>query len=337
MANDISTLAAQINSIRQLKNIQTRMFTYQEQISTGVKYQTFSEYGVEASRIMTYRSEISAVDAYLYNIEVAQNTIVQMDSAITETSKQAQNVLKAMSIQLTKGSGIDVEAIKSAAASALQIVEANMNVKIGDKYLFAGTDVSNEPYANPTTATSNVQTQITNWLNGTTTTDDFLTGVDNLTDSQLGYSVSIQTSKNIFVRADDSLEVDYTVKANDEGFKKIIRGLTAIANIKKPETGDVATDDNFFDALNSFYRTIQDGIEDLRSASVTISSSAQIIDSIKANHLDDKQNLQQMQSTTEATDTTDAVVKFQTLQTQLDASYRVTLIVSQLSLARLLG
>lgn len=338
MANGVSTLALQIASIRQARTLQTKMAGYQEQVATGVKHQTFAGYGADASRIQEYRSGLTSVNTYLYNIEIAQAQIEQMDAALSETTKQAGNVLSAISIQLTQGSGFDLEAIKNAASTALQIVQANMNVQNGDKYLFAGTDVNNKPYDGAVTATSSVQSQISDWLDGTTTdTTAFLDGLDAMTDSQLGYSAGLQTSKDIFVRASDDLEVNYTVKANDSGYRKIITGLNALANLEKPATGDIPTEDDFYTALNSLYQMVQSGVEDLRAASVTVSSASQVIDTLKQSHLNDKQNYQKTLEATEATDVTDSIVKFQTLQTQLESSYQITAILSQMSLARILG
>lgn len=337
MANSISTLSQQLNTISSIKGIQNKMFGFQQQISTGVKYQTFKEYGVDSQRIQEYRGDLIESQIYLDNIDLAQINIKQMNTGIEETIAQAGNVLSAISVQIEKGSEFDLETIKNAAATALQIVQANMNSRVGDRYLFAGTDVGNAPYNGANTATSNFQTHITDWLDGTTTTAGFEAAIEGMTESQLGYSTTVQTAKKVFARADDTFEVDYTVLATDDGFKKVLAGLNALANFDRPTTGDVPTDDEFFDMLNVFYRKVQDGVNDLRDAAGTIASAAQTLQATKEGILDDRQNYQRLLEETEATDITDAVVRFQSLQTQLEASFRVTSILSELSLARLLG
>lgn len=336
MANTISTLAQQINSVKRIKDIQGKMFAFQEQISTGVKYQTFKEYGVNAQRIQEYRGDLIESQIYIDNIDLAQINIKQMNTSIQEIIAQAGNVLGAISVQLEKGKDFDLDTIKSAAAAALQVVQANINSRIGDRYLFSGTDVGNAPYTGANTATTNFQTHITNWLNGTDTTAAFETNIDSMTDSQLGYSTTVQTAKRIFARADDSFEVDYTVFATEDGFKNVLAGLNALANYERPGTGDIPTDDEFFDMLNVFYRKIQQGVTDLRRSSAGIASAAQTLETVKQNLLDDRQNYQRVLEATEATDVTDAVVRFQSLQTQLEASFRVTSILSELTLARII-
>lgn len=338
MTTNISTLGQQSTIIARMKDIQSKMSTYQQQISSGTKYQSYAEYGADSLRIQRYRSDMTNIDGYLYNITIAQTNIQQMNSAMDESIKQAGNILQAIDLQLAKGSEFDLTSIQGAAKTALQIIQANMNSKVGDRYLFAGTDVSNAPYDGANTADANVQARINDWMDGTTTTEDFMAGLKTMTDSQAGFSSTVQSAKKVFARADETFEVDYTVFANDPGFKKIVTGLTAIANMKFPTEGtDAPTKDQFYDALNSMYQTVQAGVSDLRVASAKVASASQALNTVSENHKNDKQNLQKTLESTEAADVTDSIVRFNTLKTQLEASYQVTAILSQLSLARILG
>lgn len=334
----ISTLGQQTGLISRMKQIQSQMTTYQQQITTGLKHQTFKEYGADSLRIQRYRADLLGIEGYNYNIDTSQVNIEQMNSSIEENIKQAGNILTAISVQVSKGSDFNLDAIKEAAKTALQIVEANMNSKVGDRYLFAGSDVSVKPYSGGAAADANIDARVSDWLDGTVDTDTFLAGINGMTDSQSGYSSSLQSAKNVYARADDNFEVDYTVLANSDGFKKIVNGLRAISQLEFPDSGtDVPTKDDFYDALNSLYAVVQDGVENLRADGTKIASASQALETVKQNHLNDKQNLQQVMEKTEAADTSDAVIKFQTLQTQLQASYQVTSVLSQLSLARFLS
>lgn len=338
MGTNISTLGQQTSLIARLKEIQSQMSAYQQQVSTGLKHQTFKEYGADSLRIQRYRTDMLSIDGYIYNIDIAKNNIEQMNAAIDESVTQAGNVLTGISVQLARGSEFDLENIKSAAATALQVIQANMNAKVGDRYLFAGTDVSNPPYDGANTAISGVQARISDWLDGTTNTAAFLTGLDGMTDSQLGFSTTLQSAKNVFARVDDTFEVDYTVFANDPGFQKVVEGLTALSQMEFPTEGtDIPTKDEFYEVLNALYQTVQAGVSGLRDSSAKVASAAQAMQSVRDNHQNDKQNLQQVLEKTESADVTDAVLKFQTLQTQLEASFQTTAILSQLSLARILG
>lgn len=338
MATSISTMGQQMGVISRIKQMQENMSNYQQQISTGVKYQDFKGYGIDSLRIQRYRADLASITSYTYNIDTAQSSIQQMTSAVSESMEQAGNVLDAISVQMEKGSEFDLEAVKNAAATALQIIESNMNTRVGDRYLFSGSDVGNKPYSGSASATSNIQARISDWLDGTTTTQDMIDGINGMTDSQSGYSTTLQSAKSIYARADDAFEVDYTVLANSDGFKNVVNALRALSNLEIPTEGaDVPPSDDFYTVLNAMYQKLQTGVDGMRADSGKLASSAQVLESIKQNHLTDRQNLQRTLENTEAADTTDAVIRFQTLQTQLAASYQVTAILSQLSLARVLG
>lgn len=338
MTVNISTLGQQISLINRVKEMQQSMSNSQLQISTGVKYQSYKEYGPDSLRIQRYRTDLTSIEGYIYNIDTTQVNIEQMNTSMQESMEQAENVLSAISVQLTKGSEFDLESIKGAASAALQIIEANLNTKVGDRYLFAGSDVSNKPYVSPNTATSDMQARISDWLDGTIDTDTLLSGIDGITDSQAGYSSTLQSAKKVFARVDDAFEVDYTVLANSDGFKDILTSLRTLSNLELPiENVDQPTRDNFYDVLNGMYRKMQDGVNGLRVDAGLISAASQTMDTAKQSHLNDRQNLQRVLENTEGADVTDAVIRLQTLQTQLDASYRATAILSQLSLARILG
>jgi len=338
MAANISTLGQQIGLVNRVKEMQISMSKAQQEISTGVKHDSYKDYGPDSLRIQRYRADLVNIEGYVYNIETSQVTVEQMSSSIDEVMEQAGNILSAISVQLARGSEFDLPNIKSAAKAALQIIETNMNTKIGDRYIFAGSDVGNKPYSNPSGATADMQARVNDWLDGTVTTEQFLEGIDGVTSSQMGYSASLQSAKKIFTRADDSFEVDYTIFANSKGFQDVVNGLRAIENLELPvENVDQPSKDNFYDALNVLYQKVQKGVNGLRSDSSKLAAASQSMESVKQGHITDRQNLQRVLENTEAADVTDAVIRLQTLQTQLDASYRATAILSQLSLARLLN
>ncbi len=334
----VSTLGQQLGVIARMKEIQGQMNTYQEQVTSGVKHQTFAGYGVESLKIQRYRSGMKELEAYGYNIANAQMQIQQMDDAIEENTVQARNLLSAIGIQLSRGTEFDLATIKQTASTALQIIEANVNVEVGGRYLFSGSDVTNKPLNGTSGADNNLALKVTDWLDGTNDTDAFLASFDALSDAESGFSNTVQTAKNVYVRADDNYEVDYTVKANSPGMKKVLNGLRAISQMEFPdETTDVASKEDFYKVIDHLYSTIQDGVNALRADSAKLANATAVLSNIQTNHENDIQSMQTLMEQTETADPTDAIIKFQTLQTQLEASYNVTSIMSQLSLARFLG
>jgi len=64
-----------------------------------------------------------------------------------------------------------------------------------------------------------------------------------------------------------------------------------------------------------------------------VATAYESIERAKSNHISDRQMLQRTLESVESQDVSEAIVKYQTLSTQLQTSYRVTAIMSELSLA----
>ncbi len=338
MANRISNMGQNLQNINRMKNIQVQMAQYQQQISTGVKHDRFMNYGADTLYIQRYRTELTKIDGYMYNINNAQSNIEQVMNSLDEINKQAGNVLSAISIQLPKGDEYDLKSIAAVAETTLQILQSNINSKIGERYLFSGSATDSKPYENPASGEANIQALSADWLNGTLTNDQFMASMNGLTDSQLGFSLGVQSAKGVYARIDDSLEVEYTSLANSGGIKDVMTGLIALTKLKQPdETTDMATKDDFFKLVDQVYKQIQGGVEKIRQNSADISAASVTINTMKTQHTQDKQNFLKTMENVESVDTAEAVVKFQALQTQLQASFQVTAMISQLSLANVLG
>lgn len=334
--NRISTYGFSLSMIAKNAGLQKQLVDLQQQIATGVKSQDLKGYGVDALRLQNARIDTSALDSYVFNIQTATTRIKQMNLNVQEAQKQAENVLDAMTILPTEGD-VDLANLKTLANNARDVIVQLMNDKIGEDYLFAGSDIKNKPYANDSSLTARIQTQIASFMDGTNDVDTFLANVDGYTDSQTGFSLGVQDSRNINVRADDNFEVDYTVKANDSGFKDILTSLTVLAELEVPnEETDLATRDDFFKAVNTLFERIKGGVDALRTSEIKLSSAEATIGRKLENHVADKGYLSSMIEDIQYVDPAEAVVKFQALQTQLEAAFQATSIISGLSLARML-
>lgn len=336
MDGRISTYGFSLSMISKNSNLQKQLVSLQQQIATGVKSQELKGYGVDNLRLQNARISIDSIEAYIFNINTATSQIQQMNLNVQEAAVQAENVLDALTVLPTEGD-VDITNLKALAGNARDIVLQLVNDKIGEDYLFAGSDIKNRPLPNLSSLTARVQTQVASFLDGTNTVDTFLTTIGGYTDSQTGYSLGVQSSRSINVRADDNFEVDYTVKANNEGFKAILTGLTVLSELEVPDPDvDLASRDDFFTALDSVFSMVSDGINALRSAEIKLSSAEATIGRKLANHQADQGYLQTTVENIQYIDPAEAVVKFQSLQTQLEAAFQATSIISSLSLARLL-
>lgn len=336
MDGRISTYGFALDMISKNSRLQKQLTSIQEQIATGVKSPTLAGYGVDNLRLQNSRISISSIDTYIFNIESAASRIKQMSLGVDEIDKQADIVLSAVSILPQEGD-IDISNMKTLANNAKDIIENIINQDIGGSYLFSGSDIRNKPIPDTSSLTTRLQTQISLWLDGTNDADAFMANVNGLTDSQVGYSLGLQSSTTVAVRADDNFEVDYTVKANENGMKDILVGLIALSEMEVPDADtDLATRKSMFDIITSLYKKVQGGVDQLRGAQIKLAAADGSIGRKLDQHQTDKGYLQTTIENIQAIDPAEAVVRFQSLQTNLEAAFQATSIISSLSLARLL-
>lgn len=336
MDGRISTYGFSLDMISKNSRLQKQLGDLQQQIATGVKSSTLDGYGVDNLRLQNARISTSSIDNYIFNIESATSRVRQISLGVEEISEQANNVLGALAILPQEGD-IDITNVKTLASNARDIIEGILNQSLGPDFIFSGSDVNSKPLENIGSLTTRIQLQVTSWLDGTNNAATFETNMNAYSDSQVGFSLGVQSSTSLYVRADDNFEVDYTVKANDSGFKDILVGLTAISEMEFPDPAvDLATREDFFNLVDSFHKKVQSGIEDIRAAEIKLAAADGSIGRKLQQHQTDKGFLQTTIEDIQSIDPAEAVVRFQSLQTNLEAAFQATSIIGSLSLARLL-
>lgn len=329
-----STYALNTGMINNSLKIQERMVDLQRQLATGVKHTTFEGYGIDTKLIQQYRADLESADSYIRNINITQVNIKQMNLVIGQVTDQMETVIGQATSNPQEGIP-DTETLALLAENARNIIVDALNNKVGDRYLFAGSDVINKPYEGYGNLVTRVQSEMSDWLDQTNTSDQFLANMEGLTESQVGYSLTIQSAGDIKARASDAVEVDYTIKATEDGFKDLLEGLTVFTELKYPEEGtDLATKDDFFQVYNATIQKVIRAVDDVRNFSVKLSHAEQAIGKAEENHVDDRAALLTLLEATESVNTTEVATQFQAQQLQLEMSYQSTAILSQLSLSR---
>ncbi len=336
MVSKVSTYALNQSTTNNALSIQKRMADLQRQVSTGVKSTTFAGYNIQSKMVQHYRADLQSIESYINNIDVAQTSVSQMNRALEQLFDQMDIVIGQANSDPQEGKP-NVETMQSLARNAREIMIDVMNNKVGDRYLFAGSDVLNAPYDGYGNITTRVQQEVTNWLDQTNTATDFLTNVKGMTQSQMGFSLSGQSAGNIRVRANDGYEVDYTVKANTQPFQDILQALTVFIELDFPQEGtDLATREQFYEIHNEATSMLINAVDDLRADSFKLSNAQQALGKQREALVDEQSALLILMESTESVDPAQAIVSFQSLQLQLEMSFQSTAIISQLSLARYL-
>lgn len=329
----ISTLGQTLDQISRISSSQIQLDDLSRQIATGRRADSFAGFESDVVNLQRLRADVSEIDGYLSNISILEPRVEITQNIIEESIAQVEGVRDALTLRLQETSEFDITSINEFATEALSLIQDFVNTELNGRFLLAGDDVTNQPYDNPSLLQSEIAGRIPGFLDGSTTPGDFLNSIATLTDTQLGYSATVQSSDNVFSRIDRGIEIDYTARANSDAFRDVIGALGALSQLSFPTEGvDLATEGDFFEVYNGLADQLTDGLNGLRSEFNALERDRVVIDDTKQK-LEAELGLFLSESEgLENVDPAESIVNFQSLQTQLEASFQVTSIIAQTSL-----
>lgn len=335
--NSVSFLGQSQAQIARLKNINAQMADLQRQITTQKKTDTFAGLGSKASTVQLLRADTVRAERYLDNIDVLTTRMDVMSDVMSRVTEMGRQLVDSIIIQVRDGE-VEIDTIRMMAKDSLAFVQDLINTQYDGRYLFAASDTGNKPYIDALELQNNMSAQVSSWLNGSQDGDTLINNVQNLHAQNLGFSPTISTGGAVRMQIDDNLDIDYTVRGDIDGFQEIVRALSLAANMEYPNPNDhLATTDDFNQVLNQIMAMANHGVDLLSEANMRFSSKSILIQSVKETHIQDKAQMQVMTAEIENADTTEAILILNALQTQLTASYQVTGMLSQMSLANYLS
>ncbi len=261
--------------------------------------------------------------------------------------------------------------IQDLASNIFSFLGDLLNTQETDRYLLSGADTSQQPYNDTGTLDTAVSSLLGRWKDETLpasqnlTNDELLSAITNrssssdpnaITDSIVGYSPALSTNNvgDVFVRVDERTEIEYTALANEQPFRDL---LVATAFIKSDSFAPIAdaynepytagdptiadgapgatTDeqkDNFFEVFNELTRITNEALDDIDAIRFRLENVRARIAQTKEAHQNTQAVLQSTIDDVENVDINEVAIKINTLQIQLEGSYRVTASAQQLSL-----
>lgn len=341
MSSNISDLGQQVYLRGLISKIKSDALTMQNQVTSGKRASVFNELGgVDALQSLSLRADRNKVNAYNNSIAVVKSRLGVMDATLSELSDNASTLVSQISIpaQYT-GKDPGMVSYNQIAKKDLEALIDRLNVNYQGQRLFAGSDVVNPPL-DP----ASVQTAIQNELNAmytgqgaaTTLTNINTLGSTTATNADLGFNATIGNAKPATAVVDDGVTVDYTVRADDDAFKGLIRGLTIMANLRFPQPGDTHTEADFWDTYNAARAMIDKGGRDVTLLQGKVGVVQAGVEVTQTKHSNTIDALDSYISNTEDVDPAQALAKLNSLQAQLEASYRVMAQLRDLSLVNYL-
>lgn len=352
----ISTLGQALDQIERIKQMQSTFGDLQLQVASGKKTQLFKGLESDVLRSKRARADIKSTETYINNIDIAERRLKLMNTAIGELKAQAENIQNALVIQTQEGE-IELDTINDLAEKAFTFMVDLVNAQDGDRYLFSGSNAGQKPIINETILDTYLEKQFTDWTGSTIDSDTLIENYRDrsiLVDASVGYSSNMSAAGSVFVRVDDASELDYTVLGNGDGFRDL---LVAVGAVKKmTESVDEITlddddplttitapgatrneqNDNFYKVFNDLAAMLNGALDRIDSESFKISEATAQIDTLRKAHVEDKNNLLSIVSSVEDVDMSETALKLNFLNTQLEASFRITASVSRLTLVNFL-
>ena len=297
-----------INSL--ILKSQDRINEQQIKLTTQQKSQDYLGIGDDASRLLTVESSLRRIDQFVKDnafidmrMETMLNSMDAVGDILTEVRTLVRDVLEDGTLD-----GIDKNDFTEIKMDQL---ESFLNVKMNGRFLFSGTKTDTQPVN-----AGDLGDAPTFDADGITTTAEpsfFYQGDDN----------------QVKARIDEGVTLEYGVKANDEGFEKLIR---AIRLVKSTDLSDANVLGKFQHALN----LLNESADNIAAVELNTGVKFQQLASTTQSLKDTKSILDGVVDEIERADTFEAVSILNQVQTQLEASYATAVRVSSLSLTKFL-
>jgi flagellar hook-associated protein 3 FlgL len=134
------------NMLRNLSASYARLGKYQDQLATGKKINRPSDDPVIAMKGMIYRTNLTEVEQYKRNFSEAYNWIENSDAALDKATQALQRI-RELVVQASNDT-YEASQRESIAQEIQQLTDhlvSIANTKVGDKYIFNGTDTLQQP------------------------------------------------------------------------------------------------------------------------------------------------------------------------------------------------
>lgn len=264
----------------------------------------------------------------------------------------------------------EFQTLKQLAGDLVDFLKSLLNAQDEDRYILGGTDTLVKPLGSTNTLDAAISKALKDWKSGAISNDELLADLtdrtatsanpDAITDTIVGYSsvLSAGNGGKVFARISDTAEVDYTALANEDPFRNIIVAISFLTNENLgpiadayippnayPGVPDVQgapgltldeMKENFFAVYGGVMQMVEESIQSIQTVEFKLENARSRLDEAKKGHEQTKNFLLNTISGVEDVDINEIAVKISGLEVSLDASYRLTAKLQELSLTNYL-
>lgn len=278
-----------------IQGTQGRMREAQVAIATGKRAQTFSEIGSDSGILLQAREGQKRADAFTASNTTTVERLRTMDGALSNIVELADR-MRTLLVQRTDPSIGKSLPLGTEVDTMLEEIASQLNVRLGDRYLFAGSRTDTPPVALPAT----------------------IAGPADLDPAQIYKGDDIRLS----ARAAEHVEVPYGVLAKDVFEIMNVLAAAKEAHIADDKAGLLAASDALGEAFSS--------LVDLRGE---LGARTARIEAITDNHRANSAYLAETVSRIEDTDLPSAIAQMAKDQMAIEAAFLTISRLNRLSLA----
>lgn len=278
-----------------LQATSSRIRAEQIQAATGKRASSFDEISDDAGLLLRTREQQTLNQSYLQQNQQVVDRVNAMDGALSSLSDIATRMRTLLTQRLDATSGSDVP-LGQEVDTMLSEVASQLNLRLGDRYLFAGSRLDTAPVQLPAPPAS------------VASPSAYYKGDD-----------VVQT-----VRADQNVQLPYGVTADNPAFASLI------AAMDQARTADSAADQA---GLQSALDKLGDAVSQLSALRGQVGATGERLNTITAGQQSAATYLGDIVSRIEDADVPQTMTQLAQDQANLEAAYLTTSRLSQLSLA----
>lgn len=327
----VSTPSQFLQVQRNISDLQVRLVQAQEQVTTGKKGRQFAALGPDVARSVSLRAESDRLEAYRNNIAVVGPRI---DGAI-ESIEQINDVALSVRDELIRSTTYAADEnsgttrLNTLARQAFDEVVSALNTRADNRYVFSGQEIDTEPVQ----GLQDIEAEITT-LYGPNPTDADLT---EYFETNAAYSLLANAvgQDDLSVRVDEARDLSYALGADNPSAGRVLKGLYIAATTGyDPATYD-QTVQNAISALETGLNG-DDTVAGLNNEQARLGVVRSTLHDISARHQEELLLLEEQIGEVEDVDVAEAITRFETLTSQIEAAFTVTSRVYNLSLTNFL-
>ena len=344
MVSRVSEIGVLNQNLNQISLSRQSLDRLNYSIATGQNFQELKFYSQDASRIVDLEKDIESRQAYLRSIDLAETIGTSYDTILEAMAQVATDGLAAASPLSTQDA--DFETTTTALANNFMLeVEANLNIKLGDRFIFAGTNFANAPVRDLRTLTVYNATDLASAgaaANVIETADQLPEHTVNAggVATQESYMSAFAGTGTIDGNAWDVLDVTindnqpipYTLTATDSAFQNLVEGLLRLKSSAQAGLTEDQREEFLADASTAF-ETARTEIRQLQAENGSVLERFERTREIHQGFITISQTA--LDDITVA-DEASVAVQIASLQNQLEASYTTIARQNQLSLVNFL-